>query len=214
MEVASPIAPSRPLMSRELESLPAPSRWRSAFALAAIGQLFFWAALPPLDFAPLAWFAPVSWVLLIRNQLLSGRRPYLALWFSSFLFHLAAYYWVTLPHWATSFGWLAMSAYLAVYFPLFIGLSRLAVHRLHVSPVVAAPVVWVGLELARAHLVTGFAMGNLSHTQYRAIWLLQASDLFGAYAVSFTIIFVAACMAGMIPWDRKPRAWWPILPAV
>ncbi|HEY2893210.1 MAG TPA: hypothetical protein VGJ16_03330, partial [Pirellulales bacterium] len=171
MEVASPSAPSRPLTSRELESLPAPSRWRSTFALAAIGQPLFWAALPPLSFAPLAWLAPIPWVLLIRSQRLSGRRPYLVLWFSSFLFQLAAFYWVTLPHWATAFGWLAMSAYLAIYFPVFIGLSRVAVHRLRVSPLVAAPVVWVGLELARAHLITGFAMGNLSHTQYRATWL-------------------------------------------
>jgi len=213
MEVASSVVPSRPPKSRELESLPAPSRWRSTFALAAIGQLLFWAALPPLELAPLAWLAPVPWLLLIRSERLSGRRPYLALWFASFLFHLAAYYWVTLPHWSTSFGWLAMSAYLAFYFPVFIGLSRVAVHRLRMSPLAAAPVVWVGLELARAHLVTGFAMGNLSHTQYRDIWLLQVSDLFGAYAVSFAMVFVAACIARMIPWDQKPRAWWPILPA-
>jgi apolipoprotein N-acyltransferase len=136
-----------------------------------------------------------------------------ALWFSSFLFHLAAFYWVTLPHWATSFGWLAMSAYLALYFPLFIGLSRAAVHRLRLSTLVATPVVWVGLELARAHLVTGFAMGNLSHTQYRAIWLLQVSDLFGAYGVSFAIVFVAACIARIIPLENQSRTWWPILPA-
>src|SRR5689334_2182539 len=161
MEVASSVVSSRQPKSRALESVPAPSRWWSTFALAAISQLFFWAALPPLELAPLAWLAPVPWLLVIRSERLSGRRPYLALWFASFLFHLAAYYWVTLPHWATSFGWLAMSAYLAVYFPVFIGLSRLAVHRLRVSPLAAAPVVWVGLELARAHLVTGFAMGNL-----------------------------------------------------
>src|SRR4051794_33978014 len=124
MEAVSPIAPSRPHKLPEREDSPAPNRWRSTFALAVMGQLLFWAALPPLNLAPLAWLAPIPWVLLIRRERLPGRRPYLALWFSSFLFHLAAFYWVTLPHWATSFGWLAMSAYLALYFPLFIGLSR------------------------------------------------------------------------------------------
>ncbi len=31
----------------------------------------------------------------------------------------------------------------------------------------AAPVVWTGLELARAHVMTGFMMGSLAHTQCR-----------------------------------------------
>ncbi len=64
--------------------------------------------------------------------------------------------------------------YLALYFPLFIGLSRVAVHRLRISPIVAAPVVWTGLEFARAHLLTGFDMVALAHTQYR--WPAGVAD--------------------------------------
>ena len=81
------------------------------------------------------------------------------MWLSSFLFQLAAFYWVTLPHWATTFGWLALSFYLALYFPLFIGLSRVAVHRLHIAPLVAAPVVWVGLELGPRTFADRFCHG-------------------------------------------------------
>lgn len=182
--------------------------------MALAGQILFWAALPPLELAPLAWLAAVPWVLLIRRDTLAGRRPYLVLWFSSFIFHLAAFYWVTLPHWATTFGWLALSFYLALYFPLFIGLSRVAVHRLRVAPLVAAPVVWVGLELARAHLLTGFGMGSLSHTQYRWPLLVQISDLFGAYGVSFLIVLVGAALAQMLPSDSARRSWWPAVPLV
>ncbi|HTM52814.1 MAG TPA: apolipoprotein N-acyltransferase, partial [Pirellulales bacterium] len=198
--------------SNNARPAPAPVWWRSTFAIALAGHALYWAALPPLEFALLAWLAAVPWVWLIRCEVLAGRRPYLALWLSSFIFHLAAFYWVTLPHWATTFGWLALSFYLALYFPLFIGLSRVAVHRFRIAPLFAAPVVWVGLELARAHLLTGFGMGALSHTQYRWPLLVQISDLFGAYGVSFLIVLVGAALAQMLPCASVRRSWWPAVP--
>jgi apolipoprotein N-acyltransferase len=215
MGTAQSIAPPPARKSRAADESPASASipwWRSTFAVALAGQLLLWAALPPLELAPLAWLATVPWVMLIRQPALSGKRPYLALWFSSFLFCLAAFYWVTLPHWATTFGWLALSFYLAVYFPLFIGLSRVAVHALRISPLVAAPVVWTGLELARAHLLSGFGMATLSHTQYRWPEIIQISDVFGAYGVSFLIVFVGACLAQMLPSFPRGRAWWPVVP--
>ena len=63
----------------------------------------------------------------------------------------------------------------------------------------AAPIIWTGLELARAHLLTGMSMASLGHTQYRWIDLIQLSDLAGAYGVSFVVMFVAASLARMIP---------------
>jgi apolipoprotein N-acyltransferase len=186
--------------------------WRSTLAVALSGQLLLWAAFPPLEWSLMAWVAPVPWVMLVRLTALPGRRPYAALWLSSVLFHLAVLYWVTLPHWATSIGWVALAFYLGLYFPVFIGLSRVAVHRLGISSIVAAPVVWTGLELARAHLLSGFAMTSLAHTQYRWPQLLQISDTLGAYGVSFLVVFVAACLARMLPGERLPRTWWPAVP--
>jgi apolipoprotein N-acyltransferase len=161
----------------------------------------------------LAWLAPVPWVLLVRQQKLAGRRPYLTIWLTSVAFWLATLYWLTLPHWATSFGWLALSAYLGLYLPLFIGLCRVAVQRLSVPAVVAAPIVWVGLELARAHLLSGFTMVSLATTLYRWPIVLQISDVFGSYGVSFLIMLVAAALVSLVPWDNKRRVWWPALAA-
>lgn len=191
---------------------PAQSWWQATLPVALYGQVLLWAALPPLDWSLLAWLAPIPWVLIVRRSGLLGKRPYLALWFSSFLFHLAALYWVTLPHWATSFGWLALSGYLALYFPLFIALARVGVHRLGISAIVAAPVVWTGLELARAHLLSGFGMAAIAHTQYRWPAVLQISDTLGSYGVGFLIVLVAACLARMVPLESTRRAWWPALP--
>src|SRR6266478_1944528 len=74
--------------------------WRSTWVLGFTGSSLLWAALPPLNWAPLAWLAAVPWVMLIRQTTLSGKRPYATLWLAGFGFWLAALYWLTLPHWA------------------------------------------------------------------------------------------------------------------
>lgn len=182
------------------------------FVYAAIGAVLLWASLPPVDLWPLAWVAPIPWLLLVRRPELPGRRPYRTLWVVGFAFWLAALHWLRLPHWATSFGWLALSFYFAFYVPVFIGLSRVAVHRLRIPLMLGAPVVWMGLELARGHLLTGFTMASLGHTQYRWIELIQISDLAGAYGVSFVVMFVAACLARMCPLEGRRWSVWPVVP--
>lgn len=193
--------------------------WPHAF----LGAVLFWASFPPVGLSFLGWVAPVPWVLLVRRESLGGRRPYGVLWLAGFATWLGTLHFLRLPHWATSFGWLTLSGYFAFYAPVFVGLSRVAVHRLRIPVMVAAPVVWTGLELARGHLLTGMTMACLGHTQYGWIDLIQISDLGGAYAVSFVVMFVAAGLARMCPlagrdlgsdrsWFR--RVWgvvWPLL---
>ncbi|MCC6123625.1 MAG: apolipoprotein N-acyltransferase [Pirellulales bacterium] len=174
------------------------------FLYAAGGAVLLWAALPPMDLWPLAWIAPVPWVVLIRRKELAGPKAYLALWMIGFSFWLAALHWLRLPHPATSIGWIALAAYFAFYVPAFIALSRSAVHRLRLPVILAAPVVWTGLELARAHLLTGMSMGDIAHTQYRWIALIQIADLAGEHGVTFAIVFVAACLARMLPCENSP----------
>jgi apolipoprotein N-acyltransferase len=188
--------------------------YRSTLGQALTGSLLLAAALPPLDLWPLAWIAPVWWVLLVRRRELPGRRPYRSIWLAGFVFWLLAYHWLRLPHWATTFGWIALAFYLSFYLPVFVGLSRVAVYRLRVPVIVAAPVVWTGLELARAHLLSGITMAALGDTQYRWLALIQVSDLAGAFAVSFLVMFGAACLARWIPWEGRPRADWAIVALV
>lgn len=186
--------------------------YRSTLGHALVGAMILWAALPPMDLWPLGWIAPLWWVRLIRQTQLEGRHPYRALWLAGFAFWMAALHWLRLPHWATSFGWVALAAYLGCYLPVFVGLGRIAVHQLRVSVVLAAPILWAGLELARAHLLTGFTMGALGHTQYRWIGLIQVSDVAGAYGVDFVVMFGAACLGRMLP--CAPARWtaWPLAP--
>lgn len=199
---------------------------QTTLGLGLAGSLLMFVAQPPLGLWPLAWVAPTPWLLLVRQPVLLGKRPYRALWFSGFAFWLAAIYWLLLPHPMTSLGWLALSFYLAFYLPVFVGFSRVAVQRLGISVVVSAPVVWTGLELARGHLLSGFTMGALSHTQIRWPAVIQGADVIGDYGISGLVMLVAACFSRMIPWppngagavvdaDRGKRlAIWPLLVAV
>jgi len=187
---------------------------RSTLLTGMAGSVLVWASLPPMDLWPLAWVAPLPWILLIRRSQLPGRRPYAALWLAGFAFWMGALHWLRLPHWATSFGWVALSGYLAVYLPLLVGLSRVAVHRLGLSVVVAAPLVYCGLELARAHVLGGFSMAALGHTQFRWISLVQVADLAGEYAVDLLVMLVAACAGRMLPCDGRRWTVWPLAPAV
>lgn len=128
---------------------------------------------------------------------------------------------IRLAHPALYAGWIALAAYLGVYLPVFVGLTRVALHRLNLSLVGAAPIVWLGLELLRGHLITGFSMGLLAHTQAEFPYLIQISDLGGGYTLSAVITLVAACIASLFPFtlltcDRRPRPsirFWRALPA-
>ena len=137
----------------------------------------------------------MPWILLIRLPQLPGKRPYLAIWTASFLFWLLMLQGIRLAHPALYGGWIALAWYLAFYVPVFVALSHVAVQRLKISVVIAAPVVWVGLELLRGHLLTGCSLGLIAHTQVAWPAVLQIADLAGAYAVSFVILLVAACVA-------------------
>jgi apolipoprotein N-acyltransferase len=217
-------APSR-LCVRFLLTVSSAKPW----ILALLGAILLWASFPPLDWWLLAWIAPIPWILLIRREKLDGRRPYRVLWLAGFVTWMGTLHFLRLPHWATNFGWVALSGYFAFYLPLFVGLSRVAVHRLRVPVMLVAPMVWTGLELVRGHLLTGMTMACLGHTQYRWIDLIQVSDLVGAYGVSFLVMFVAACLARMYPMAsssadvpalpsrgvgrRVLATLWPLLPA-
>ena len=182
------------------------------YALASAALLYL--SSPPADLWPLAWFAPIGWLLLIRKDELPGRRPYLAIWAAGFLFWFGVYWWLCLPHWATSIGWVAVAFYHAFYIPAFVGLSRTAVHGLRLPLILAAPVVWTGLELVRGYLLTGITMGALGHTQYRWLEVIQISDLVGAYGVGFVVMFVAASLARMVPCDGSRWSTKPLVPLV
>lgn len=184
---------------RNSVTIPGQHWWQSNLVLSLGSGLLLWAAFPPVGLAALAWIAPVGWLILVRQRKLLGRRPYRSIWLGAALYWSAMLVGITFAHWLNIFGWLVLCSYLAVYVPIFVGLSRFAVHRLRVPLMLAAPVVWTGLELLRGHLFTGFSLALLGHSQFEWTALIQLADFLGAYGVSFLVMFVAACLTEALP---------------
>src|SRR5262245_31315838 len=150
-KVATTVAPQRELTDSRREGL-------ATVAHGITGAILLWAAFPPINMPYLAWVAPVPWLWLVRRKPAISRWSYAFLWLAGCIHWLLMLEGIRLAHPALYAGWIALAAYLGVYLPAFIGLCRVAVHRLRFSVVIAAPVVWIGLELLRGHLITGFSM--------------------------------------------------------
>jgi apolipoprotein N-acyltransferase len=176
---------------------PAPSK--TTLALGLLGALVCYLAQPPLGWGLLAWIGPTPWLLLARAERLPGRRPYRALWLSGAMYWLLAIQWIRLPYWANFLALIGMAIYLGAYLPTFVALTRVAVHRLRVPLWLAGAVVWTGLEWLRAHLLTGFLMASLAHSQVKFTAMIQIADVGGEYAVTFLIILVAGSIAAALP---------------
>jgi len=179
--------------------------WQRTWFLSLLGAVLLWAAFPPLDLWPLAYVAVVPWMLLIRQPVLSGRRPYLVIYGAALLHWLLLLQGIRLAHPALYFGWFALSAFVACYTPVMVAVARVMVHKLRVPTLVAGPIAWVGIELIRGHVISGFSMGLLAHTQAGWTTLLQVADVGGAYAVSFLIVLVGAAIARLVPLSARSK---------
>jgi apolipoprotein N-acyltransferase len=192
---------------------PIPSIANFSGVLSLVGGVLLWSAFPPLGLDWCAWLAPIPWLLLAGTPGPSPRRFYLKIWVAAVLHWLVMLWGITLAHPANILGWLALSLYLAAYLPLFIALARSAVHGARVPLLLAAPMIWTGLELLRGYLFTGFAVALLGHTQVNHVGLIQIADLTGAYGVSFLIMLGAACGTEALQFrgKRDPfRTWLPV----
>ena len=182
----------------------APVRSRAALILCPITAVLYWGSFTPLDWGWLAWFALVPMLCLARSP-----RPMqgtlLGAWFGGLLCWVATLQWMRLGDATMYPAWGALALYISLYFPVFLLATRATVHRLSVPLVVAAPVIWVGLEFVRAHLMTGFAWYLLGHSQYRWSAMVQISDLVGGYGVSFVVMLVNACLASLVPLEWLKR---------
>jgi apolipoprotein N-acyltransferase len=178
-------------------------------ALAGAAAMFF--VQPPADAWVLAWLAPLPWLAIVRAERIAAAHPWRSLWVGGFCHWLAAIHWLRLPHPATSIGWLALSAYLACYLPLFVAIARRLVHGWRWPLVAAAPVAWMACEHLRGSLLGGFTFGGLGHTQWRWTTLIQLADCLGAVGVGGVVMAVAAGLAegiaAVMHRERVRAAW-------
>jgi apolipoprotein N-acyltransferase len=168
---------------------------RRLWIAAVLGAVTMFLVQPPADLWWAAWLAPLPWLAIVRWPRLMAAHPWRVLWGAGFVHWLLAIHWLRLPHPATSLGWVALSAYLACYLPLFVWVARTLVHRLGWPLVAAAPLAWMACEQVRSSLLGGFTFASPGHTQWRWTTLIQIADLFSTVGISGLIILVAAAVA-------------------
>ena len=112
--------------------------------------LLLWSAFPPVEWSWLAWVALVPLFLLVV-QPGPRLRLYAGAWAGGLVFWLSSVQWVRLTDPTAWLAWLAMALIFSFWWPGFLALARLAVFRLKVPLMMAAPILWVGLEYVRAH---------------------------------------------------------------
>jgi apolipoprotein N-acyltransferase len=167
---------------------------RGVALLALFSALLQSVIFAPISVWPVAFVCLVPWLILTARTTQAPR-----VYFYSYVLGLASFLinmrWLYV---ATGWGYLALALYQAVYFPLVACPVRHAVRRRHWPLAVAFPIIWVGSEMLRAVVISGFPWFYLSHSLYGVLTLIQVSDLVGSYGVSFVVAAVNGAIADVI----------------
>jgi apolipoprotein N-acyltransferase len=182
---------------------------RRSLALAVLSGLLLAASFPGPGLSFLAWFALVPLLFALRDQ--SVRAGLLLGFLFGLVFFCCTAYWVTysiyvyghVPLLPASLITLLLSVVLALFIAPF---GAAVVHVRTARPGIvflAAPAVWVTMELARTHLLSGFPWVLAGYSQYRTLPVIQVADLAGVYGISFVIVLVNAAIADAISGRKR-----------
>lgn len=165
------------------------------WTIALSSSVLLWASFAPLQLTLTSLFALIPWVLVCASPTPFRRSDYFRLWIGGCLFWLLILQGIRLAYWPLYAGWIALSLYLAIFIPLFVGLTRILHHHWRIPLWLAAPSVWMALELSRAYFLTGYAGSLLAHSLVRTPLLLQAADQISVYGVGAWVVLVNTVLA-------------------
>lgn len=187
---------------------------RLHFFLAASSGFLLTLSFPRFGISWLAWFAFIPLFVALRNLSLKNGF-YLGL-LAGLVHNLTLVYW--LAHTMSAYGHLPFYISIPIlllfsfYLALYIALFAMAVIRLCPSPLsllFISPLIWVSLEYIRSFLFTGFPWELMGYSQFNMLHIIQISDLFGVYGVSFcialsnaTALLIYLCLTGQ-HWQGK-----------
>ena len=176
--------------------------------LAVLSGVLLSLAFPPAD---LGWLAfPALVPLLVAAASSPPRTAALHGLACGTTFFTLLLYWITIV--MSRYGGLPIVVaasilallvlYLAAYLALFAALVAAASARWGWRGILLAPVFWVGLEIVRGRLLTGFPWGLAGYSQWRNLALLQISSLGGVYLTSFVVLLANT---GLVLLLRRPK---------
>jgi apolipoprotein N-acyltransferase len=206
---------------------------RARYALAAASGILLALAFPSYNIAGLAWIAPG--LLLFAALGTTPGRAFRIGYIGGFAYYLCTLTW--LLHIPVVFlpilGWIALSAFLALYTALFVWIGWKLFGTVPLARVpwarellrgfmasgwrhrniwaVKCAAVWVALEMTISRFLSGFPWDLLGVSQYKLLPLIQIASFTGVYGVSFLIVWfsVALLMTGVALYQTPMRrtAW-------
>jgi len=205
------------------------------FWLAIFSGLLLTAAFPNIGIAGAAWIAPG--LMLLASLGVPGGRAFRLGYVAGLAHFLSSLSWLLLiPYtWRgipllPGIGWLALGAFLALYFAAWVWLcwkifpknfsdssapinlqldqflSSNWLQRAAWSFFCAAS--WVAMEMIRARFLSGFPWNPLGASQFKILPLLQIASFTGVYGNSFLAVWSSAALLGaMLILVRRPTGY-------
>jgi apolipoprotein N-acyltransferase len=194
--------------------------WRSGYLAAMAAGLLLAFSFPSFGIAGFAWAVPA--VMLAAAAGKSRADRFRVGYLCGLTFWLVSLYWLLLmpaPLYSVVLGWLALCAYIALYFGAWLALAGSSARLLPASPASDEPgnapypppanaagsefgtwagrqcwalggaAAWVALEMIRARLFGGFPWSFLGVSQYQLTPLVQLAAFTGVYGVSFLVVW-------------------------
>ena len=172
------------------------------FILSVLSSILLRLSFPKFNLWLLAWVALIPLFIVLCGQ--KSLKAFFISFLCGFIFNVSLVFWlinVTVP------GMLIVAAYLALYIALFGAAYSYTRDRMSFwQRLFFTPSLWVLLEFARGMFLTGFPWALLGYSQSYNIAAIQAADIFGAYGVSFMVVFVNVFLFEALTgiWQKKP----------
>ena len=184
---------------------------RSRYPLAIVAGLALAAAFLEINLAGLAWVGPA--LILGAAWGRSGGDAFRIGYVAGLAHYLASLYWLLLIP-VTGYpilGWVALSAYLALYPAAWVWLlsGKVGVGgwAQRTAWSLGGAAVWVGLEMVVGRFLSGFPWNFIGTSQYRMLPLIQIASVAGVYGVSFVVVWFSLCMySAVVAILRRPTA--------
>jgi len=161
-------------------------------------------AFPRTDWGGAAWIALVPLFIVVL-----GARPRVAFawgWLYGTVFFLVLLRWLNFTFttfsaipWPLTWGpTLLLALWCGLYVAAVGGLvAWLGTRRSAAWALTTVPLLWVGGEWLRGHLLGGFPWGTLGYSQHLRLPVIQIAELGGVHAVSLVVVAVNAAVAGV-----------------
>lgn len=161
-----------------------------------ISGILLFLSFPTFDLGFLAWlsFVPLLYFIATKRPLFSFFQGFIA----GVIFYAVSFPWIAQT--MNTYGHLSIAAsyliflllvvYLALYIAFLALIFSLLLRRFTEKALLIIPFVWVALEYIRNYFVSGFPWILLGYSQHKYLPIIQISDIFGVYGVSFIIVLV------------------------